>query len=101
MTDQFNTSFSSFLDKWQERIDTYYEKDFKSLKVPYLTFTIGKKYLKVISDNSVRAFVNMATGDVLKAAGWNAPAKHARGNIFSINNGMDAIDCKGHVIYLN
>jgi hypothetical protein len=26
--------------------------------------------------------VPMKVGDVLKAAGWSAPAKHTRGNIF-------------------
>jgi hypothetical protein len=28
----------------------------------------------------------MANGDLLKAAGWNSPAKHARGNIFEMNS---------------
>jgi hypothetical protein len=50
----------------------------------------GNKYIKIIKENSVWGFiVNTDTdkkfrkGDILKAAGWNAPARNAaRGNIF-------------------
>jgi len=48
----------------------------------------GKKYLKVISNRSVWGFImkdddkKFRKGDILKAAGWNAPARNAaRGNI--------------------
>jgi hypothetical protein len=30
----------------------------------------------------------MLNGDVLKAASWRAPAKHARGNIFDEYDGL-------------
>jgi hypothetical protein len=40
----------------------------------------------------VHCFVDMETGDIYKAAGWKAPAKGVRGNIFddnfSINKGV-------------
>ena len=49
----------------------------------------GQKYIKVISNRSVWGFIvktdndkKFAKGDILKAAGWNAPARNAaRGNI--------------------
>ena len=49
----------------------------------------GKKYIKIISDRSVWGFIvntdddkKFRKGDILKAAGWNAPARNAaRGNI--------------------
>lgn len=46
----------------------------------------GNKYYKIINrawgkDESVHGFVDATTGDILKAAGWAAPAKGARGNI--------------------
>lgn len=55
-----------------------------------LTINVGSKYIKVISNNSVWGFVvntendkKFKNGDILKAAGWNAPARNAaRGNIF-------------------
>jgi hypothetical protein len=52
--------------------------------------TVGNKYIKVISGNSVWGFIvkqpdaKFNAGDILLAAGWNAPAKNAaRGNVFS------------------
>lgn len=51
--------------------------------------TPGAKYVRIVMDThpgqrygrSVHAFVDLATGDLYKAAGWKAPAKGARGNI--------------------
>ena len=53
----------------------------------------GKKYDKVITKGSVWGFIAKEDGllkgiphkkgDVFKAAGWRAPAKHVRGSIFS------------------
>ena len=54
-----------------------------------LSFKSGKKYIKVLHDRSVWGFivnvdddVRFKKGDILKAAGWSAPARNAaRGNI--------------------
>jgi hypothetical protein len=51
----------------------------------------GQKYIKIIRDNGVWGFIVKTDkdklfqkGDILKAAGWNAPARNkARGNIFA------------------
>jgi hypothetical protein len=60
-----------------------------------LSLKPGRKFVKVIRGGSVWGFVAkkdgvhkglpMKAGDVLKAAGWSAPAKHTRGNIFDKN----------------
>ena len=50
----------------------------------------GNKYIKIIKENSVWGFIvntdndkKFKKGDILKAAGWNAPARNAaRGNVF-------------------
>ena len=48
----------------------------------------GRKYLKIVKDNSVWGFINLTNpkfkeGDILKAAGWRTPAlNQARGNLF-------------------
>ena len=57
-----------------------------------LSIKPGRKFDKVIHDNSVWGFVAKTdgmlkgipyfVGDVFKAAGWRAPAKHVRGSIF-------------------
>lgn len=48
----------------------------------------GKKYARLVAFNpstkgrSAFGFVDLTNGDILKAAGWSAPAKGVRGNIF-------------------
>ena len=53
-----------------------------------IRYTEGKKYIKIIQGTSVWGFIvkedggKFRKGDILKAAGWNAPAMNsARGNI--------------------
>lgn len=53
-----------------------------------LTYQEGRKYIKVLSRGSVWGFIvkgddkKFKAGDILKAAGYNAPARNAaRGNI--------------------
>ena len=54
-----------------------------------ITIKPGKKYIKIITGNSVWGFVmanddaKFRKGDILKAASWRAPAlNQARGNVF-------------------
>tara|TARA_R110002074_G_scaffold302928_1_gene474159 strand:- start:165 stop:497 length:333 start_codon:yes stop_codon:yes gene_type:complete len=54
-----------------------------------ITYKEGKKYTKVMTQNSVWGFVmqeddaKFKAGDILMAAGYNAPARNkARGNVF-------------------
>ena len=57
-----------------------------------LNIKVGRKFDKVIEQNRVWGFIAKTNGvhkgiphkkgDVFKAAGWRAPAKWARGNIF-------------------
>ena len=71
--------------KWIHRV----EKKF-NIK---LKFKTGRKYIKILSEHGgVYCFID-ANGDVLKAASWNAPAKHARGNIFEV--GKEGVDKYG------
>jgi hypothetical protein len=47
----------------------------------------GRKYARLVTENptgnsrSALGFIDLTNGDILKADGWKAPAKHARGNI--------------------
>ena len=63
-----------------ERMFNEYKDGFKTI--------VGQKFIKVVNNNSVKAFVVMEDngkfkkGDILKPAGWRAPAKNrARGNV--------------------
>lgn len=52
-----------------------------------MDISFGRKYARIISRDangsggSAWGFIEIATGALLKAAGWASPAKHARGNI--------------------
>jgi hypothetical protein len=80
---------------------------FKSYRVDIQN---GNKFAKVFrveighddkdATRHIVAFVDMATGDIFKPATYKAPAKHARGNINSDKNGMEAITSEGFVVYL-
>lgn len=39
----------------------------------------GRKFDKLIENHSVYAFVDKETGELIKAAGWETPAKNANG----------------------
>ena len=53
-----------------------------------VTIKKGRKYYKVITENSVHAFVDVNNGDVYKPASYNKPAKHVRYNLL-----QDPQDC--------
>ena len=89
--------FDSAMDTLLENINKDYEKwrgGYEKLNEK-LSLKPGRKFIKVIRGGSVWGFVAkedgvnkglpMKAGDVLKAAGWSAPAKHTRGNIFDDN----------------
>ena len=69
--------------------DSYFGKTLANLENSF-TIKEGKKYIKIIRDNGVWGFIVntdddklFKKGDILKAAGYNAPARNAaRGNIF-------------------
>ncbi len=48
-------------------------------------FERGKKFARIVrvdvSSRSAFCFVDLTTGDILKTAGWKAPAKGVRGHI--------------------
>jgi hypothetical protein len=49
----------------------------------------GSKFIKVICGGSVHAFVEIATGKLIKPAGWSAPATKSNGELQSKYNLLD------------
>tara|TARA_Y100001973_G_scaffold43647_1_gene64993 strand:- start:505 stop:885 length:381 start_codon:yes stop_codon:yes gene_type:complete len=86
----------SFDDAMNVLLDNI-QKDYAKLNMKHRTsldleLRPGRKFIKVVEGNRVWGFVAkvdgvhkgvpMLKGDILKAAGWSAPAKHSRGSIF-------------------
>ena len=84
----FDEAMDTLLVKIQENYDS--RNGFRGTLE--LSLKPGRKFVKVIEGSSVWGFVSLVNGthkdspifvgDIMKAAGWNAPAKHSRGSIF-------------------
>ena len=90
------------LDRWlwsaQDLVNKYYATNFNILTPSLLEMSDGRRYIRidVINDGgrgqrSVWAFIDKTTGDILKPAGYKAPAKHARGNLFDSVSGVGSL----------
>ena len=96
------TQFETWLNKVNEKRKSQWEQRYENLPYEPLTYTKGRKYIKILGNRSVWGFVSMwegvnkgsvvKKGDLLLAAGRNQPAKHSRGNIFE---GTDQWDMFG------
>jgi hypothetical protein len=86
----FETALASFMAQLSEMMNTHRKANF-----PNITGDIkigrdpgGVKFIRITKEDtqkSVYCFVEVATGNIMKAASFKAPAKHARGNIFNAN----------------
>ena len=86
----FKEQLQDFTDALQVMINDYHNEQGFTFDAPTVSIDKGgRKYIRIVrndlSQRSVHCFVEVATGNILKAAGWTAPAKHARGNIFNEN----------------
>ena len=85
----FNASLNAFVAAYQKVLDAQ-NGSFKHYGAVKLM--VGSKFVRVIRTNgnneggSVACFVDKATGSILKAAGWAAPAKGERANIFNVES---------------
>lgn len=99
-TPDFDAALAAFVAGITARTHARMAADYPSLTPP--TYTVdakGRTYLRIVANEAhgsrhVFCFVRIADGAVLKAEGWKAPAKHARGSIF-VNGGMDAVSDYG------
>lgn len=97
----YKEALSKFLLSWETLITE--DRNQLKLKIGMANYSIGinfqikygRKYDKVIVDNSVYGFIDKSNGDILMASSWVAPAKNgARGNIFS-DNPLNAVTAYG------
>ena len=86
-----NPIVANFIKKVNAERKKYYKKINLSNKEPDLVVEIGNKFIRLWQGTSCWGFISrvddvlkgspIKKGDLLKAATWKAPAKHARGNI--------------------
>ena len=97
----------------QDKQDIYFRNNkFTHSPSDEVDVKLGRKYAKVIlkgrewgpqntpmtlnRHKSVHSFIDMHSGDILKAAGWSAPAPNGvRGNIFSYDCGASVVNEHG------
>ena len=87
--EQYVKNLQNFSD---ERFKKEYNNVYEMNMHPRFAYREGGKFYKIIEGQgeaflktlrgSVFAFVDKVTGDIYKPAGYNAPAKGIRGNIF-------------------
>lgn len=70
----------------EAKVQAEHRQMFPSLNPPSIEIMRGPRYARIVSTDgphhrSAYGFVDLENGDLLKAAGWKAPAKHARGNL--------------------
>jgi hypothetical protein len=86
-----NPIVKNFIEKVNAERTAYYAKIDLTTKEPELIVEVGNKFIRLWQGSSCWGFISrvddvlkgapIKKGDLLKAATWKAPAKHARGNI--------------------
>ena len=91
-----------FASRIEAVINAHYAESKMSLRTSVAVMA-GRKYARIVRADPQRScycFIDMENGDVFMSAGWKAPAKHARGNLFDEFQGMKKCNPYG-VDYLN
>jgi hypothetical protein len=93
-------SIEKFVKTLQKRVNEHTKANYPSLTPDKIEVEYGNKYARIVkgrsdTSRSVHCFIEVATGDIYKAATWKAPAKHVRGNINTPDRGMSAVGVYG------
>jgi hypothetical protein len=95
----FGIRVNDFMLRAQELIEAHYKASGFLTTPPTLKRMDGFKYTRIVregpGERSAYCFIDIKTGDVLKAASWMAPAKGARANIWSSDFGMSGLTPHG------
>lgn len=83
----YDAAISLFAVEIQAMVVDHFAEHYALLTPPTITVEWGRKYARIVKNNgrsrSVHSFVDRTNGDILKAATWAAPAKHARGSVLA------------------
>lgn len=95
-----DTAMVAFVAGIKAKVDAYYGRHFVGTTPPTIyADPPGQKMIRVVSEaqgvKSAFCFVEMATGNILKAARWGMAAKGVRGNIFDADHGLGGVTAYG------
>ena len=77
-TDDYSTALTKMIDRIDEQYGQYYKKTLTNLTYSPITVNKGRRFDKLVQDNSVYCFVEKQTGDVYKSQTWKQP--YTKGN---------------------
>jgi len=89
LVESFEHALARFIVNAKACVNEYFATNFPRNNVPTLECSPGGvKFVRIVQretngGGSAYCFVEVATGNVLKAAGFKAPAKGVRGSIYS------------------
>jgi|SRR5208337_120232 len=84
----FETALQAYFDGCQKIAEDHRAKWYPNVTPDAWRIDRLQKRVRIMSGSGAHSFVDLSTGDVLKAASWKTPAKHARGNIYDEHNGL-------------
>ena len=86
-SEKFLSRLNEFTAALQKMINEHFAQNLSNLTPPEVVVMNGVKNVRIVRKEphtrSVHCFISKETGDIFKAAGWAAPAPHARGNIYN------------------
>ena len=92
-TDDYSTALQKMIDRIDEQYGEYYEKNLSNLTYGGISVNKGRRFDKLVIDNSVYCFVEKSTGDVYKSATWKQPYTQGknpvRGSIYDTSTYWD------------
>ena len=101
-SNEVHNKIQNFCHELQNHINDYFVKHGYKFEPDFIGCEVGKRYVKVVKityggegQKSVVCFIEKATGNILKAASWNAPAKGVRGNVA---NGFESVKTRCDII---
>lgn len=111
---EVQAGIDTYVDALQGLFDALVPYPLRYRRSPERVFTeYGRRFVRIAHDNGVQrmvhSFVDLETGDVIKAAGWKAPQKRADGTFATKYNlatpeGLaeliPAMDWSGRYLYL-
>ena len=117
MTAEMSDRINLFVDNLQALYNAHFAEKFPTLVADRIALDPnGVKYARIVCHRRYRdnngdiqeqsggyayCFIDVKNGDILKSAGWKAPAKGARGNIFNDNCDVGTrADVSGSGLYI-